>query len=156
MNTHHDVGVVGARGIELFSTPVSPPKWFSHFREYYAVGKQFDTSGYTFDRRFHFWGAGSIFRKSAWLKAKQSGFVPRLNPSRGDTSDTFLPGFSGGEDPEMCYAVIMAGYKLWYEDNLFLSPLNSSRELSSKFLINTTRGVSVTISKIIFILYSQK
>lgn len=144
MKSRRDVGVIGAFGIAQISPNVQVPEWFDFFEGKYAVGSQGDCRGYADNSRFYFWGAGSVFRRSAWIRAKKIGFEPILNPSRGTSADTFLQGFSGGEDPEMCLAIIMAGYKLWYEPSLRYRHLISETRLTTKFLFNTTRGVSVT------------
>jgi len=143
INDKDDIGVIGAFGIENFSEELVSPSWFEFYKGKYAVGDQFHKQGYVDDAKYSFWGAGSIFRKSAWLKAKQIGFIPALNPSRGKSGDAFLDGFSGGEDPEMCYAILMAGYKLWYEPDLTYEHLIPVSRLSTKFLLDTSKGVSV-------------
>lgn len=143
INEKSEIGVIGAFGIPCLPKGIRTPKWFDVFSEKYAVGHQSDKVGYLDGEPYSFWGAGSVFRKSAWLKSKQIGFVPALNPSRGKSRDTFLNGFSGGEDPEMCFAIVLAGYKLWYEPSLIYRHNISSSRLSIKFLLNTSRGVSV-------------
>jgi hypothetical protein len=69
--------------------------------------------------------------------------VPLLNPSRGSSENSFMPGFTGGEDPEMCFAVRMAGYKLWYEPDLKYHHLIPAARLTKKFIYDTTRNVHV-------------
>lgn len=143
INEKGDVGVIGAFGIPSLPRGFKIPNWFYFFNQKYAVGHQSHKVGYLDGAPYSFWGAGSVFRKSAWLKSKQIGFVPALNPSRGRSRDTFLDGFTGGEDPEMCFAILLAGYKLWYEPSLIYKHNIPSSRLSTKFLLNTSKGVSV-------------
>ena len=143
INDKGDIGVIGAFGVASLPEGIRTPNWFEFFKGRYAVGNQFHKQGYLDGAGYAFWGAGSVFRKSAWLKAKQIGFIPALNPSRGKSRDVFLDGFSGGEDPEMCFAILMAGYKLWYEPSLIYEHHIPASRISTKFLLNTSKGVSV-------------
>ena len=143
INNKSDIGVIGAFGIESLPEGIRKPNWFDFFKGIYAVGHQSYKQGYLDGNDYFFWGAGSVFRKSAWLKAKKIGFIPALNPSRGKSRDVFLNGFSGGEDPEMCFAILMAGYKLWYEPSLIYKHKIPASRISYKFLLNTSKNVSV-------------
>ena len=54
-----------------------------------------------------------------------------------------MPGFTGGEDPEMCFAILLAGYKLWYEPDLKYKHQIPSTRLTKKFIYDTTQNVQV-------------
>lgn len=140
MSSQPDVGVVGAHGEA--HCEIAPPGWFEVRKAVYAVGTQGVNSGYV-ERysRYYFWGAGSVIRKSAWLKAKQKGFVPRLNPSRGTGSIRFKNGFTGGEDPELCYAIQYSGYRLWYEPALKYTHFIPANRLTVDFIVDAAAGV---------------
>ena len=141
MKNYKDVGVIGAFGKAYCEIP--QPKWFKNYLGMYAVGGQGNQSGYVTDEnRKWFWGAGSVFRKEAWLKAKNNGFEPIFNPSRINDSASFVSGFSGGEDPEMCFAIQMCGYKLWYEPKLIYTHYIPKERLTKKYIIDATNGTS--------------
>jgi glycosyltransferase involved in cell wall biosynthesis len=134
-----DVGVVGAFG--LAHCEVTPPEWFAENQASYAVGSQGNGSGYVTDiNRMWVWGAGSVFRKAAWISAKSRGFVPLLNPFRGVGSFKFQKGFAGGEDSELCYAVQLAGYRLWYEPSLVYTHYIPTARLTKEYLNLTNSG----------------
>ncbi|HBE89654.1 MAG TPA: hypothetical protein DDW41_00390 [Candidatus Andersenbacteria bacterium] len=138
---HPDIGVIGAYGEA--HCEIEPPHWFAENEGSYAVGSQGKDSGYVEDkRRLWFWGAGSVIRKEAWLKAKRRGFVPRLNPTRGAESTQFKKGFIGGEDPELCFAIQLVGYRLWYEPSLKYKHFIPQARLSEKFILDAASGVS--------------
>ena len=141
MSSRDDIGVVGAKGEAIFEDAIHEPYWFKNFKGIYAIGDQ-GSEGYKTDREAFFWGAGSVFRKSAWLKAKEAGFIPKLNPARNSNNSEILSGFSGGEDPEMCYAVSLTGYKLWYEPGLIYHHVIPKNRLNKDFLLKTVKGVS--------------
>lgn len=134
---HPDVGVVGAYGKAFCE--VDPPSWFSSYQGMYAVGPQASKSGYM-SRPYTFWGAGSVIRKSAWLKAKEKGFIPLLNPIGGG-DNRFQQKSTGGEDPELCYTIQIIGYKLWYESSLIYTHYISAKRLTVEFIANSSFGV---------------
>ncbi len=139
MKHNNDVGAIGAFGKP--HCEIDPPSWFSNYPGIYAVGHQGKKAGYVKDqKRLWFWGAGSVFRKEAWLKAKKNGFKPFFNPTRGKNSTTFIKGFTGGEDPEMCYAIQICGYNLWYEPSLIYTHFIPKSRLTKKFILNATSG----------------
>lgn len=141
MKAHPDVGVIGAYGEA--HCEVEPPHWFTENESSYAVGSQGKESGYVEDkRRLWFWGAGSVIRKEAWLEAKRRGFVPRLNPTRGAESVLIKKGYTGGEDPELCFAIQLAGFRLWYEPCLKYKHFIPKARLSEKFIIDAIHGIS--------------
>jgi glycosyltransferase involved in cell wall biosynthesis len=141
INEKLDVGVIGAFGMP--HCEIVPPLWFSNYPGTYAIGHQGKNSGYVTDpNRLWFWGAGSVFRKKAWLKAKNNGFKPFFNPTRGKNSTTFTKGFTGGEDPEMCFAIQICGYRLWYEPSLIYTHFIPKSRLTEKFILNATSGTA--------------
>jgi glycosyltransferase involved in cell wall biosynthesis len=134
------VGIIGAYG--LAHCEVEPPDWFFENQSSYAVGHQCNESGYVNDvNRLWFWGAGSVFRRAAWIKAKDRGFIPLLNPSRGSGSIQFKRGFTGGEDPELCYAIQLMGYRLWYEGGLIYTHHIPEARLTKEYINDTSIGV---------------
>jgi glycosyltransferase involved in cell wall biosynthesis len=141
MINHDDVGVIGAFGIP--HCEIEPPLWFNDYQGIFAVGGQGKHSGYVENKnRMWFWGAGSVFRKEAWLKAKTNGFTPIFNPTRSKDSIYLTKGFTGGEDPEMCYAVQLSGYRLWYEPTLQYTHFIPRLRLTKEFVINAMQGAA--------------
>jgi glycosyltransferase involved in cell wall biosynthesis len=140
INAHPDIGVIGAFGIA--ECEIEPPKWFYNNLGTYAVGSQGTKQGYIEDyRNLSFWGAGSVIRRNAWIKAKQKGFVPILNPTRGESGVFFSKGFIGGEDGELCFAIQLVGYRLWYEPKLMYKHFIPKTRLTPEFINNTIIGV---------------
>ena len=136
-----DVGVIGAHGIA--HCEIEPPDWFEENQGIYAVGHQGEKAGYVEnEKRRWFWGAGSVVRKQAWLKAKAKGFTPIFNPSRESAVGRFKKGFSGGEDPEMCFVIQLVGYNLWYEPSLSYQHYIPKNRLQKSFIIDAIAGTS--------------
>ena len=141
MKDHPDVGVIGAFGEA--HCEIDPPEWFDEYQGVYAVGSQGKSRGYVEEYgKLYFWGAGCVIRREAWLKAKARGFVPILNPTRGEGSTTFKKGFTGGEDPELCFAIQLVRYRLWYEPDLKYKHFIPKGRLTPEFIDNAIGGVS--------------
>jgi glycosyltransferase involved in cell wall biosynthesis len=140
MTEHSEVGVIGACGEA--ACEVAPPGWFADLHYMYAVGHQASRPGFTDGSVATFWGAGSVIRRSAWTRLKAIGFVPIMNPCRED-GVTFNPGFTGGEDPEICYGIQYAGYRLWYEPSLKYRHYIPAQRLTIKYVETTAGGVNM-------------
>lgn len=109
---HPDVGACGGRVSAVFEGGVEPG-WFAVGQASYAIGTQGPGSGYVPDQRGHLWGAGLSIRASAWQQAVVEGLSPRLVGSQGTN-------LSRGDDTEICYALRLFGWKLWYDEGLTL------------------------------------
>jgi len=142
MSTHPDVGAIGAHGVPYLEDPA--PYWFERYAGVYAVGHQADSRGYLSGRRNWFWGAGTVVRNSAWRAVASTGFEFVLNPSREGAARTFRPGYAGGEDQELSFALQHAGYRLWYEPSLEYYHFLSRERLTTEYLFRTTRGTAVS------------
>jgi glycosyltransferase involved in cell wall biosynthesis len=140
MQSNPDVGIIGAYGEA--HCEIEPPVWFSDNISTYAVGSQGTKQGYAEKKHLSFWGAGSVIRKDAWLKAKMRGFVPKLNPTRGKESIKIKKGFTAGEDGELCFAIQMVGYRLWYEPSLRYKHYIPKARLTERFIADAVRSSS--------------
>jgi glycosyltransferase involved in cell wall biosynthesis len=144
MKDHPEIGVIGAYGEA--HCEIDPPEWFHKVPGTYAVGSQGSQQGYIDgNRNLSFWGAGSVIRREAWLKAKRNGFVPILNPTRGEGGVVFSKGFTAGEDGELCYAIQLVGFRLWYEPNLKYKHFIPKERLSTDFYNNAVAGCSAVM-----------
>jgi len=57
------------------------------------------------------YGAGMFLRKEVYENLKKNGFKNYLTGHKGT-------GLLSGEDAEICYAIIISGYKIWYDEKL--------------------------------------
>ena len=141
MTINPEVGIIGALGFA--ECEIDPPAWFQDYTDTFAVGHQSIKSGLlTTEDRAWFWGAGSVIRKSAWLKTIENGFIPFFNPSRNSEEANFKKGFIGGEDTELCFAIQLTGFKLWYEPNLKYKHYIPKNRLQLNYLNDATIGTS--------------
>lgn len=106
MNANTSFGGLGGNGELVYET--EPPDWVRHF-PIFASGRQAARSGPATKNRLY--GAGCVIRKSAYLRMKAAGY-------RSILTDRLGKELSSGGDYELCYALVMCGYKLWYDDRL--------------------------------------
>jgi glycosyltransferase involved in cell wall biosynthesis len=107
MQSDPTVGAAGGQGIAIAEAEL--PEWFGQSQHSYAVGKQGDKTGYLPNSKY-IWGAGMIFRKSLYNKVYKN--LPSF--LTGPNTDTL----ARGEDVEFCFRVLLAGYKLYYNEGL--------------------------------------
>ncbi|MGF7216168.1 glycosyltransferase involved in cell wall biosynthesis [Spirosoma lacussanchae] len=106
MNSYPTVGILGGHGNLVYET--SPPDWVTNY-PIHASGSQV----YKFNlvRSYGIYGAGCVLRKSAYQTLKESGFEFTLTDRLGSE-------LSSGGDIELCYAIALAGYAVYYDHRL--------------------------------------
>jgi glycosyltransferase involved in cell wall biosynthesis len=107
MNADPNIGILGGRGDAAFDS--EPPSWFEEFQAAYAVGADGKTTGK--QERKLLRGAGMNVRKDAWNSLRDQGFDFILSDRKGSS-------LSSGGDGELCLAFQLAGYDLYYDDDL--------------------------------------
>ncbi len=110
LETKKDVAACGGKGIAIFED--EEPYWFKHYQSTYAIGAQGPKSGYVSYERGYLYGAGLSIKKSLYLDLLDTG-CPRFQTGKIGSS---LRG--GGEDSELCFVLLLKGYKLWYDERL--------------------------------------
>jgi glycosyltransferase involved in cell wall biosynthesis len=131
MAEHAEVGACGGQTEAAFDG--SLPSWFEQFQNYYAVGPQGSGAGDVTDTRGYLWGAGLCLRKRAWEMLAQAEFSFTLYDRRGQE-------LSAGGDAELCYALRLAGWRLWYEPRLQLDHFMTPERLNWGYLRRVSRG----------------
>lgn len=131
MLEHPNVGACGGFGEAVCE--VSAPAWFEQIQLAYAVGPQGERPGDVTETRGALWGAGLAIRKSAWHDLVSSGFQSLLLDRRGTT-------LGGHGDTELCFALRLAGWRLWYEPRLRFRHFIPANRLSWDYLRRKQRG----------------
>ncbi len=125
---------VGACGGKIEAVcEVEPPSWFNRYTENFAVGNQGEVSGDVTFTRGYLWGAGLCIRKDAWDCLEHVGFKSLLVDRKGKQ-------LSSGGDTERCFALRLAGWRLWYDERLSLRHCISSDRLTWSYLRKLYRG----------------
>ena len=109
------------------------PEWFEYFCTSFAVGRQQNETGFVNPVKGYLWGAGLSVRKKAWNDVFNAGFKSLLTGRSGKT-------LTAGEDSELCFALVLRGGKLWYDDSLKLKHFIPDSRLQFNYLIKMYRG----------------
>lgn len=109
MSSSPEVGACGGGSNPAFDTVV--PTWFESVHNGFAVGKQCQLTGYVPESRGYLWGAGLTIRRTAWNKLTSRGFRFMLTGRDGNK-------LTSGEDTELCFALRLCGWSLWYDERL--------------------------------------
>lgn len=126
------IGILGGMNTATFD--IAPPDWFATYQHCYAVGEQ---KGYekgqvkTFEDgnigRNALWGAGMYIRTSLWHQLQQLQFKSLFIGRQGTKNLT------AGEDDEICYAIQMLGYEVWYSSKLQLKHHMTAGRLTESY-----------------------
>jgi glycosyltransferase involved in cell wall biosynthesis len=119
------IGACGGRSEAIFEE--HKPEWFDDYQSSFAVGVQGDQSGIVDDKKGFLWGAGLSFRKSLWHELENRGFK-NLTVGREGKNIT------AGEDSELCYAIRLLGYHLYYNKDLGLKHFMPANRMNIKYL----------------------
>jgi len=131
MCRHVEVGACGGTLEAAFER--SPPQWFDHVMKYYAVGPQYAHAGDVTWSRGYLWGAGLTVRKCAWQQLAAAGFCFELHDREGRS-------LTSGGDAELCLALRIAGWKLWYEPTMRMQHYIPARRMEWNYLEGVARG----------------
>lgn len=131
MTEHPNVGACGGMSEAVFEA--EPPVWFAACKGNYAVGSQSNECGDISDTRGWLWGAGLNIRKSACMQLVDQGFRSILSGRNGTA-------LTSGEDMEICLALRMAGWRLWYDPRLRLQHYMPAQRLQWHYLRRLHQG----------------
>ena len=120
-------------GISEASFERTPPAWFAQFNRSYAVGELHSEAADVTWSKGYLWGAGLNIRKQAWQRLQAGGFTPLL-------SDRLGSNLNSGGDTELCRALRLAGWQLYYEPRLQLKHFMPAGRLNWDYLCRLRRA----------------
>ena len=132
MTGHSEVGACGS--LNSIAEEMNLPWWFERFQKSYAVGPQDDAAGDITFRNGVVCGAGLTIRKSAMEGLYRKGYQPMLVGRQGTK-------LTASEDYEICLALKLDGWRVWYEPNLKLKHNVPIQRLNWRHLRGMIRGV---------------
>ena len=133
MESNQEIGALGGRGVA--ECEIKPSEWFYDFQQYYAVGTQNEYSGDITEKKGYVYGAGSVIRKSAWINLMEKEFSFLLTGRKGTS-------LSSSEDSELCYALRLLGYKIWYDERLTFKHFMTKKRLSWEYFLKLVSGAN--------------
>ena len=134
LTSHPEVAACGGDIEAVCET--GPPRWFASQQRNFATGAQGTCSGYIADTPGYLFGAGLSIRRSAWENLLHGGFKQVVGDRKG-------AGSLGGGDLELCFALRLAGWKLWYDPRLKLRHFIPNQRLRWSYLRRLYRGTGV-------------
>jgi glycosyltransferase involved in cell wall biosynthesis len=131
-STQPDTGACGGVGEPVLEE--SPPEWFERYGPWFAVGPQAPETGYMEVPPRHLYGAGLNFRRAALDRLEDGGFHSLLvGRTKGN--------LSSGEDAELCLALGLSGWKLWYDTGLSLKHYLPRRRVQWAYMRALQRAI---------------
>ena len=131
MSEKPSIAALGGFGKLMFE--VQPPQWIE-YSNIFAAGEQSSHSGKVKKNRLY--GAGCVIRKSAYLKLKNIGFKSFLSDRKGTE-------LSSGGDYELCYALAILGYDIWYDERLRFNHFITKERLTWDYFMRYARESSM-------------
>jgi glycosyltransferase involved in cell wall biosynthesis len=130
MEKDKTIGLAG--GWSTATSEIDLPPWFTQSPMFFAVGKQYKKTGIAEN---YLYGAGLILRYTCFRELTEKSFSFLLSDRKGNT-------LSSGGDVELCYAIQLLGYKLWYDEDLYFQHFMPSDRLTMKHYIKLRKGIS--------------
>jgi len=123
MEQNPQIGLLGGKGEAVFEG--EKPAWFDKYQRAFAVGPQNTRSGRTFSPIY---GAGITSRKSAWDFLHNSGFEFFFSGRKGSK-------LTSGEDSELCFALMLCGFQVYYNENLTFAHYMPDQRMDWEYII---------------------
>lgn len=135
-----DCAMIGGQGIPLSVIPLPP--WFSLHALAFAAAPQKNESGYV----EHLHGAGCAIRKSSFDMLVYAGFKHAILGRVGHK-------LCSGEDYELCLAMRLMGWRLWYDQRLRFHHFFPESRLNWTYMIRMAKANG--LSRIFYAQYDQ-
>lgn len=136
MAAHDDVAACGS--LNDVAADVEVPGWFETFRRSFAVGPQSEQAGDVTMVRGVLWSAGMVLRRSTVLDMLAAGFEPMVTGAQGTRK------LLRSEDYELCLALRLRGWRLWYLPELKLQHYMFAERLTWDYLKRLMAGVGAS------------
>lgn len=139
LHKNQKVGVLGGQGIPLFEN--EKPDWFDMYKSSFAVGPQSEQNGKITDPKRKLYSAGSFFNREVLMNYYNNGFVAIMEGPKGNE-------LSRGEDTEWCIIIELAGYELWFNDELKFYHEMSAVRMTWPYYLKLKKGIASGAAKI--------
>lgn len=127
MANNSQVGFLGGCGSPR--TEGTFPQYFQKYKNLYACGEQSRNGNDITYEKAYVYGAGAVFRKSIFEGLNANDYL-KVFPGRTDEN------LVGGEDNLMGYIAVIAGFKVWYSDQLRFTHVIKEDRLKWDYLTN--------------------
>src|SRR5690606_16090679 len=132
MESDPTIGAVGGQGEPVFEG--DKPSWFDEYRGLYAIDSQGNVGDITREKG-HLYGAGMAVRKFGYERILEGYFANVL-------SDRIGSSLSSGGDTEICFALVLAGYKICFNPQLHFKHFITQNRLNKTYLVKLKLSIS--------------
>ncbi len=132
---HPEVGACGSRNLGAYENV--PPEWLKGFLGSLAIGEQGAQAGDVTEHPGVLWGAGLTIRKEAWQDLIHGSFVFWMSDRTGSS-------LIAGGDCEICFALRLGGWRLWYEPLLQLTHFMPSARCEWSYFLRLAESFGQT------------
>jgi len=133
------IGACGGKSETVFEK--NKPEWFDEYQNAFAVGTQGEQSDIIDDKKGFLWGAGLSFKKSIWEELQKRKYINLTLDREGKT-------LSSGGDTELCYAIRLMGYHLYYREDLVLKHFMPANRMNLKYLSMMFEGFGKAFARL--------
>jgi glycosyltransferase involved in cell wall biosynthesis len=140
-----NAGAIGGEGIATSDAKL--PDWFEKYKTYYACYPQGTHNGEISGVISFLYGAGLIIKKENFHNLESKGFESMITDRIG------LSLISGG-DNELCYALKLRGFKLYYSAELKFYHYVPASRLTKDYLLKLIEAVSYSSMKLVLFHYA--
>jgi glycosyltransferase involved in cell wall biosynthesis len=147
---YESVGACAGQNIPVSDSEL--PDWFEQFKKSYATGQLHFNEGIVDRQMFgNLWGAGMSIRKEIIQNLERINFTFVTSDRKGKS-------LSCGGDTELCYAIRLLGYDLYYTNDLSLKHFIPSYRLHWDYVknLNYEFGKMHAMTEPYFDLYHKK
>lgn len=130
LNNNKEIGALCGQNFPV--SDIEFPAWFYNNSIFYATGCLALNSG-DISNNGWVWGAGMVTRKSLINKLIHAGFENYTSDRKGKSLST-------GGDVEICKWILLANFKLWYDERLTLKHYIPKERLNKNYLINLKKS----------------
>lgn len=131
MSDNSEIGALGGFGKLIYES--TPPRYIE-YSNIFAGGPQGSRNGRVHRNRVY--GAGCVIRNSAYQELMSLGFTSLLTDRKGME-------LSSGGDYELCYALTILGYEIWYDDRLRFSHFITSERLNWQYFLRYAKESAI-------------
>jgi glycosyltransferase involved in cell wall biosynthesis len=133
LESRKSIGILGGLGVPVSSVDI--PEWFSEVAGMYATGVQRKGgSGRVKGERNMVYGAGMWVRAEAWNHLFRNGFSFFATGRKGNS-------LSSSEDSELCLAMQVSGYEIYYEETLRFEHFIAPERLTDSYKNRLRKGI---------------
>lgn len=144
VNDHREIGALGGAGAAVSDAAL--PVWFHRYKHSFACYAQGDSDGELHNPTASLYGAGLVVRREVLDALTRRNFTPLLTDRVGDR-------LSSGGDTELCYAIRLLGYKLWFSSSLQFAHYIPAPRLTDKYLFSLNKSLAYCSASLIVYKY---